>query len=115
MAAPQVKELPNVVISLEDGGSTPPVPMSPFTSISYQIVFDADGGDSAGTVYLESSNNGVNWSPYPDTSLSFDNSTDNHLIEVDIYKSKYIRFTVANASGTGGSGTVITYITTDME
>lgn len=115
MASPRQTDLPDFQINLETGGSTPKIQMSPYTSVSYQIVFDADGGNSAGTVYVESSNNGVNWSMYPDTSLSWDNSTDNHLITANVYKTKFIRFTVANASGTGGTGTVISYLTTNLE
>lgn len=102
-------------ISLEDGGTTPPVPMAPYLSVSYQFIFDADGGDSAGSIYLESSNDGSHWSQYPGSVLAYDNGVDNHIIELDQFRSVYIRARVVNASGTGGSAAIIAHITTVAE
>ena len=114
MATPQVFELPATVIPLA-GGATPKVAMGPYTSVSFQFNFDADGGDAAGNVFLESSNDGVNFNKYPDSTLGFNNTTPSHLLEVRIYKTKYIRAVVEKTSGTGGTCSVLPYFTTNME
>lgn len=115
MASPQTMKLPAVTISLENGGESPKVPMGPYSSISYQFNFDADGGNSAGNIYLEASNDGVFWSLYPGSTLAFTNTTITHLIEVDRFKTAFIRAVVDNTSGTGGTVSVFPYLTINME
>jgi len=115
MASSQTMKLPAVTISLEDGGESPKVPMGPYSSISYQFNFDADGGNAAGNIYLEASNDGVLWSLYPDSTLAFTSATISHLIEVRVFKSAFIRAAVENTSGTGGTVSVFPYLTINME
>lgn len=114
MAVSQVFELPPTVLSLA-GGATPKVAMGPYSSVSFQFNFEAAGGDAAGNVFLESSNDGVKFNKYPDSTLGFNNTTGSHLIEVRVYKTKFIRAVVENTSGSGGTCSVLPYFTTNME
>lgn len=105
-------------IALDVGGSTGALKMEPYVSVSYQFVFDFSGGaTSAGTVQIDASNDGVNWSEYPDSSLAFDNtlSPANHVIEIRNFRSEWVRATVVKGTGTGGTTAIVAYVTTVPE
>jgi hypothetical protein len=104
-------------ISLETGGSTGGLKMEPYVSVSFQFLFDFDGGDATGNVQLDASNDGVNWSMYPDATLAFTNALTpaNHILEVRNFRSEWIRATVVNATGNGGTTDIIAYVTTVPE
>ena len=92
--------------------NTPAINVSPYQLVSMQIIFDFSGGaTSAGSVSLQSSNDGVNFSTVPSSSLSYTNATTNHIIELQRVGFKFLRLANTHSTGTGGTAKVIAHCT----
>lgn len=77
---------------------------------SFQYIFTFGGGTSAGNVYIETSNDGTNWSLYPSSTLAYTSATTNHVIQVEKFGTKFVRAVVTNTSGTGGTVNVLAHL-----
>lgn len=98
--------------ALGAGFDTPAISVAPYQLVSLQIIFTFGGGaNSAGSVSLESSNDGVNFSTVPSSTLSYTASTTNHIIELQRVGFKFLRLHNAHSSGSGGSCQVIAHCT----
>lgn len=92
--------------------NTPAISVAPYALVSMQIIFTyAALEDSAGTVSLESSNDGINFSTVPSSSLAYTSTTGNHIIELQRVGFKFLRLHNEHDSGTGGSCKVIAHCT----
>jgi len=98
--------------ALGAGFNTPAISVAPYALVSLQIIFDFTGGaSSAGSVSLQSSNDGVNFSTVPSSSLAYTNTTTNHIIELQRVGFKFLRLNNAHTSGSGGTCKVIAHCT----
>lgn len=98
--------------NLGAGFDTPAISVAPYALVSVQIIFTFGGGaSSAGTVSLESSNDGVNFSTVPSSSLAYTNATTNHIIELQRVGFKFLRLHNAHTSGSGGTAKIIAHCT----
>lgn len=94
--------------------TTPAISVAPYQLVSLQIIFDFSGGaTSAGDVSLQSSNDGVNFSTVPSSTLAYTNATTNHIIELQRVGFKFLRLANKDkgAGGTGGTAKVIAHCT----
>lgn len=91
---------------------TPAINVSPYQLVSIQIVFDMSGGaSSAGAVSLQSSNDGINFSTVPSSSLNYTATTTNHIIELQRVGFKFLRLANTHSTGSGGTAKVIAHCT----
>lgn len=78
---------------------------------SVQAVYTYIGGDtSVGTAKLQVSNDNVNYSDYPSSTLSFNNTTGNNLWEFTSLGFQYFRVVHTYTSGTGGLLTLLVHV-----
>jgi hypothetical protein len=98
--------------ALGAGFNTPAISVAPYQLVSLQIIFTFSGGaSSAGSVSLQSSNDGINFSTVPSSTLAYTNTTTNHIIELQRVGFKFLRLNNAHTSGTGGTCKVIAHCT----
>jgi len=92
--------------------TTPAISVAPYQLVSLQVIFDFSGGaTSAGTVSLESSNDGTNFSTVPSSSLAYTATTTNHIIELQRVGFKFLRLANKHTSGANGTCKVIAHCT----
>ena len=97
--------------ALGAGFETPAISVAPYQLVSLQVIFTFGVGTSAGSVSLQSSNDNVNFSTVPSSSLSYTSSTTNHIIELQRVGFKFLRLANAHTSGSGGTCKVIAHCT----
>ena len=98
--------------ALGAGFDTPAISVAFYQLVSVQIIFTMSGGaTSAGSVSLESSNDGTNFSTIPSSTLSYTNTTTNHIIELQRVGFKFLRLKNAHTSGSGGTVKIIAHCT----
>ena len=90
---------------------TPAISVAPYQLVSLQIIFTFGGGTSAGSVSLQSSNDGTNFSTVPSSTLSYTSTTTNHIIELQRVGFKYLRLANTHSTGSGGTCKVIAHCT----
>lgn len=97
--------------ALGAGFNTPAISVAPYQLVSLQVIFTFGAGTSAGSVSLQSSNDGVNFSTVPSSSLSYTSTTTNHIIELQRVGFKFLRLANTHTSGSGGTCKVIAHCT----
>jgi len=97
--------------ALGAGFDTPAISVAPYQLVSLQVIFTFGSGTSAGSVSLQSSNDNVNFSTVPSSSLSYTSSTTNHIIELQRVGFKFLRLANTHTSGSGGTCKVIAHCT----
>lgn len=91
---------------------TPAISVAPYQLVSVQIIFDMSGGaTTAGSVSLQSSNDGINFSTVPSSTLAYTATTTNHIIELQRVGFKFLRLANVQTSGTGGTAKIIAHCT----
>jgi hypothetical protein len=81
--------------------------ISPFSKASYQLVWDYTlGGDSAGNVTLQTSDDGVNFVNYPSAVVPFTSTSLSDMFEFTSIGIRWCRLNFDIVSGSGGQVTV---------
>lgn len=122
MALQRAQDLNWGTVSLTATSQVPQAGMNVERFEGFTVTFEFDhsgGGTATGSVKLQTSHTGglsANvWSDYPESSLSFTNTTTNHQMEVGVRRFRFVRAVITNSTGAGGTVTVKFFGTTIVE
>lgn len=102
--------------SLTSTFNGPAVDVEQYLGYYIQCNFDFSGGaDSAGTIKLQTSIDGVNFGDYPNSTQNITNASTSAHWEVYVKFHKFVRVVWTNSSGTGGTGTILAMYTRELK
>jgi hypothetical protein len=91
--------------SIAASGVTAPIDVSQDDGYCVETIFTGLGTGASGTMTLQVSINGVNFSDYPSSAQNFAASDTCLLWEVDTKRHKYMRMELTAVAGTGTATT----------
>jgi hypothetical protein len=91
--------------SIAASGLTAPIEVSQDDGYCVETVFTGLGTGASGTMTLQVSINGTNFSDYPSSGQNFTSSSTSLLWEVDTKRHRYMRMKLSAVAGTGSATT----------